>query len=102
MTEITIAGQTYPCRMTMGAFRRFKQLTGHDVSQIKNELDDIATLLYAATASACHADGVDFPLSVDDFCDRLTIEQTNAFVGTFAATQKKTMPTPTPEPTSTN
>ena len=45
--EITINGTSYPCKMTLGAMLRFKELTGKEVSEIsQTEVSAMATLLY--------------------------------------------------------
>lgn len=70
--EVTIDGRAYPCRMTMGAMLRYRRLTGKEVSELGDgSVSDLATLLYCCTASACSADGVEFGLSLDEFCDRI-------------------------------
>lgn len=69
-TEIRIGEAIYPFRMTMGAMVRFSRMTGRDVSEMKpNSISDLSALLYACVASACAADGVDFPYNYDQFCD---------------------------------
>ncbi len=69
-TEIRIGEAAYPFRMTMGAMVRFSRMTGRDVSEMKpNSISDLSALLYACVASACAADGVDFPYNYEQFCD---------------------------------
>ena len=94
--EVIIGEKTYPCRITMGACRRFKQISGKEVTELSmDSLSEIAEFLYACTASACNADKVPFGLSVDDFCDALSAEDmesmANALSGepTSAAGSKK-------------
>lgn len=60
MNEITINGNEYPCRQTMGAFLRFKRETGREATDIKQELTDVLTFIYCCAASACDADHVEF------------------------------------------
>lgn len=70
--EVKIGGKVYPCRMTMGAMLRYRRLTGKEVSEMEGgSVSDLATLLYCCTASACAADGVEFGMSLDEFCDRI-------------------------------
>ena len=68
--EVRINGRVYPCRMTMGAMLRYRRLTGKEVSEMEGgSVSELATLLYCCTASACSADGVEFGMSLDEFCD---------------------------------
>ena len=68
--EVKIGGKVYPCRMTMGAMLRYRRLTGKEVSEMEGgSVSELATLLYCCTASACSADGVEFGLDLDEFCD---------------------------------
>lgn len=92
MKKITIKGQNYPCRITMGALRRFKKETGRDVSGIKeNDLSDIATLLWCCVVSACNADGVPFSMNIDDFADCIEPGEMVGFAESLTAnTEKKT------------
>lgn len=70
--EVKIGGRAYPCRMTMGAMLRYRRLTGKEVSEMQNgSVSELATLLYCCTASACSADGVEFGMSLDEFCDNI-------------------------------
>lgn len=80
MKTITINGKGYPCRVTMGAMLRYKRATGQDVSRMDS--DDTAalvTFLWCCVSSACNADGVEFPYTLDDFADRLDPEGVTAF-----------------------
>ncbi len=97
MKEITIKGQDYPCRITMGALRRFKRETGKDVSELKeNDVSDSVTLLWCCVASACNADGVPFSLSVDDFADCIEPSEMGAFTEALTTNaEKKTAKTVT-------
>lgn len=72
--EITINGKAYPCRQTMGAMLRFKMETGKEVSAISNDVTDMCTYLFCCIASACKHDGVEFGLSLMDFADSVTLD----------------------------
>lgn len=73
--EITIGGKRYPCRQTMGAMLRFKRETGKEVTEIGQSVSDLCVFLWCCTASACNADGIEFPYQLDDFADLVTAEQ---------------------------
>lgn len=70
---ITLEGKTYPCRMTMGAMVEFKNATGREVTEIKQDgLEDVLTLLYCSILSASRVDGVSLPFSsMMDMADRM-------------------------------
>lgn len=79
MTRITVNGQNYPCRMTMGAMLRFKQETGRDVSQTDSSTSDLITLLWCCIVSACAADRVEFGHSLQEFADLCDLKVLNDF-----------------------
>lgn len=96
---IKIQGRTLPCRASMGAMRRFKRLTGHEVSAIKSDdIDESVTFVYCCVAAACNADGVALDMDLDMFADCLMPEDISAFFGPSASepvdkSKKKTAPT---------
>lgn len=69
--EITVNGIAYPCRQTMGAMLRFKRETGKEVTQLNGDLSELCTYLWCCVASACHADGIEFGMSLMDFADNV-------------------------------
>lgn len=72
MNKISIKGNEYPCRVTMGAMVRFKRESGKDVSQIKeDEITDLVLFIWCCVVSACSADDVPFDYSFDRFADCL-------------------------------
>ena len=82
-------GREWPCRVTLGAMRRYKQLTGEDVSRMSG-VSDVAALIWCCCKSACAIDGVAFDLELDDFCDRVGIEAAEAFASLLGV-EKKTL-----------
>lgn len=81
--EISINGEKYPCRPTMGAILRFKQETGKEVSEITG-ISDWIIYLYCCIASATKSDtGKDFPLPLMDFADSVPQELISKWVGAF-------------------
>lgn len=85
MQKITIKGKEYPCRMTMGAMRRFKNETGKEVSDMGGDISLMGVLLWACVASACRADGVEFTDTVDDFTDKVEMDDLTQFAKQFSA-----------------
>ena len=95
MQNITIAGTSYPCRVTMGAMVRFKRIAGRDVSKLTT--DDVADwilFIWCCILSACSADGVSAPdMDFDKFADLMAPDTIEAFfsgVQEESAGQKKT------------
>jgi len=84
MHEITIAGKTYPVRLTMGAIREFKNQTGKEVDQVTG-ISDMGELLYACAVSTCRSQGKEMPLTIEQFTDDLDVTQaTELFTGVLA------------------
>lgn len=72
---ITINGQAYPFRQTMGAMLRFRRETGREVTQMgADALSDMAVYLWCCVRSACQADGVAFDMDLMTFLDSLAPE----------------------------
>lgn len=81
---ITINGEAYPCRPTMGALLRFKRETGKEVTEINNDnISDLCTLLWCCVASASSADGKAFDLSLLDFADNVMKEDVLAWASSL-------------------
>ena len=62
-------GREWPCRLTLGALRRYKQETGEDASQLKGE-SSLGVLLWCCVKSACQADGVPMDVGLDEFLEK--------------------------------
>ena len=76
----TIRGKEYPCYMTMGALRRFRRASGHEFGQEGPESpSDMVLFCHCMTASACNAEGMDFPLDAETFADCLSLDQFQAW-----------------------
>lgn len=70
---VMVNGIDYPCRVTMGAFLRFKGAMGKDVSKMDpSDLSELVTFMWCCVASACAADNLDFPLTLMEFADALS------------------------------
>ena len=78
--RISINGTVYPARPTMGAMLRFKRETGKEVSQMApDSISEIAIWMWCCAKSACNADKVDFPYSMEDFADAVDMETLSEF-----------------------
>ena len=74
--RISVGGRELPCRLTMGAMLLFKRQTGKDLNQIQSEdLEAMLTLLWCCVKSACRAEGVEFNVDFEMFCDMITPEE---------------------------
>lgn len=92
--KLEVGGKEYPCRVTMGAMVRFKNESGKDVSELKqNDIGDLMLFIYCCVKSASHADGEPFDMDFETFADLLDPESVNVFYEK-AQPQKKTQ---TPE-----
>lgn len=80
-------GKSYPCRITLGAMRRFKQETGKDADHIEGAAD-LSVFIWCCCASACKADGVAFGYGLEDFCDLVDISALSAFTGAVSPEKK--------------
>ena len=83
----TSDGKEYPCRITLGAMRRFKQETGKDADNISGA-EDLAVFIWCCCMSACNADGIAFGVALDDFCDCLDMDIVNSFTDALSSEKK--------------
>lgn len=85
-----IAGKQYPCRVTMGAMLRYKNMTGADVSTlVDGDTIGALTFLYCCVVSTCKADGVEFSMDMETFADGLEPDDMAEFFSEMEATKKK-------------
>jgi len=93
MLRIKVKGKEYPCEMVMGAFLLFKRETGKDVSQMKQDnLEDLLMLMWCCVKCTTQADGDEFPLDFETFCNSITPAVLNSWNKKIsAATEKKSM-----------
>lgn len=72
MDNITIAGESYPVRLTMGAIREYKNLTGKELDTVQG-ISEIGECLYACVVSTCRQQNKEFALSLEEFTDNLEV-----------------------------
>lgn len=81
MNKININGAEYPCRVTIGTLKRFKEATGKELSAV-GDLFALVELLYMALAESCEKAGVALPYgSAEELMDDIDfteIEQVTA------------------------
>jgi hypothetical protein len=76
MDTVKILDKEYPVRITMGAMREFRKLSGKEVEQISGS-SDVGEFLFACALSTCRAQGTAFDLSVETFTDNLDFMHAN-------------------------
>ncbi len=70
--EIKIKGVKYPCRITLRAMLKFKQITGRDWGNLDgNGVSDMIIFLWCCVWAVCVTEGKDFPFELDEFSGHL-------------------------------
>lgn len=88
--EITIDGVTYPFVQTMGAMLRFKDVTGKDFSEFdQSKTSDAIAWIWACAASSSKREGRQFPLSMEEMADLMTIEDMSECVRMISEARKE-------------
>ena len=76
--EITVDGIAYPFVQTMGAMLRFKDVTGKDFSEFDaSKTSDTIAWIWCCAVSASRREGKQFPLSMEEMADLMTVEDMN-------------------------
>lgn len=92
-THFKYEGRELPSRLTMGALVMFKDMAGFDISQGRENLDTVtlSMLPYCCIKSSCRVDGIEFSATFEEFCDRVTHDDINAwFMASGVVDEKKT------------
>lgn len=58
---ITINGTSYPCRLTLGAIKDFKEQTGKELADIGADMVVLGTLIYITASKSCKKEQKAFP-----------------------------------------
>lgn len=58
---ITINGTPYPCRLTLGAVKTFKEQTGKELADIGADMVLLGTLIYITTSKSCQKERKTLP-----------------------------------------
>ena len=92
--EISINGEHYPCRPTMGAMLRFKRETGREITEIEQgSFTDICTYLWCCIVSACKHDGIEFDMELMDFADSISPDDMEEWNNAIQAETQSDAPT---------
>lgn len=87
--EIKIGGKSYPLAFRMGAFLRFKEITGKDAGD-DMDLTGSVTLIYCAIKCGCVYDKIDFDMSLMEFADAISPEDITRINQEVTESKKKT------------
>lgn len=78
---VTICGKAYPCRLTIGVLKRFKDTTGLEIEEVK-DVFTICTLLYMAVADGCRHEKIAAPWdSPEALVDDIALEEIERITG---------------------
>lgn len=83
----TSNGQEYPCRVTLGALRRFKLETGREVESLSGA-SDLALFIWYCCLSASKADGIPFDVTQEEFLDGLDLSVAGEFEALLGVEKK--------------
>ena len=93
MKQIIINGTAYPCRLTVGVLKRYKDQTGKELDEVK-DIFSVSELLYMALQATCKREHVPFPYdSTEELMDDLDVSEiagiSEALFGKLDATSEK-------------
>lgn len=95
--KVTIGGQEYPCVLTIGVLKKFKDKTGKELQDMK-DVFSICTLLFMAAVASCQKEKRTFPWdSAEALMDDIELSEietiTNELFGVVGPTdsEKKTV-----------
>lgn len=79
--QITIGGATYPCRLTLGAIKAFKEQTGKELTDIGTDMVALGTLIFISAGKSCQKEHRPFPWqTADELLDDLDLNEMPALV----------------------
>jgi hypothetical protein len=97
MNKIKIQGKEYPCRLTVGVLKQYKEYSGKDLQDV-TDMFSVCELLFMALSATCKRQNVDFPYpSAEDLMDDMDVGELNPvaeslFGKQVAGEEKKTNP----------
>lgn len=99
MKTVVINNETYPCALTLGAMKAFKEETGKEVSEIDtaadgDKIDLTMSLVFCCIRSACRREMIDLPFaSTNDLLDYITPDELSGIVASvFASSDSQEKP----------
>lgn len=93
MLRIKINGTAFPLRLVMGALILFKRESGKDVSSMRNDdVEDSLLLMWCCVKCASQAEGIDFSLDFETFCNSITPDDVAEWNSEMSSGEKKKAP----------
>lgn len=80
---LTIEGEDYPCRPSMGAFMDFRETTGKEAYEAlaAGNLTDFGVWVWACLRSGARHEKKEFPYTLTEFMDMATPDDLNEWMG---------------------
>lgn len=90
---ITINGVQYPCRLTLGVIKAFKEQTGIELADIGADMVALGTLIHIAAGKSCQKEKRPFPWqSADELLDDIDLIDMPVLVEELFGKQTDTEP----------
>lgn len=90
---ITINGVQYPCRLTLGVIKAFKEQTGKELADIGTDMVALGTLIHIAADKSCQKEKKPFPWqSVDELLDDIDLNDMPTLVEELFGKESDTEP----------
>lgn len=87
MKKVTINKKQYPCTLTIGVLKKFKDETGKEIDEVK-DVFSICTLLFMAAVSSCKKEKVTFPWdSAEALMDDIELSEIEQITGELFGVQ---------------
>lgn len=86
MKKVTINGSTYPCALTIGVLKKFKDETGKEIDEVR-DVFSVCTLLFMAAVASCKKAKATFPWdSADALMDDIELSEVERITGELFGT----------------
>ena len=90
---ITINGVQYPCRLTLGVIKAFKEQTGIELADIGADMVALGTLIHIAAGHSCQKEKWSFQWqSADELLDDIDLSDMPVLVEELFGKQTDTEP----------
>lgn len=87
MKKVTIGGNSYPCALTIGVLKKFKDETGKEIDEVK-DVFSICTLLFMAAVASCKKAKATFPWdSAEALMDDIELSEIERITGELFGTE---------------
>lgn len=89
--KVRIRGNEYPCVLTIGVLKKFKDETGKELDDVK-DVFSICTLVFMAATASCKKEKMAFPWdSADELMDDIELSEIETITGDlFGISAKQT------------